>query len=77
MISNSLLCAPISLSLSVYLHLSLFLSGLCLEYADRKGNNSKLSWFLSLFLPFLALIYIFFSKKRKDEKGFFLFSEYG
>ena len=40
----------------------------CFDYMKKKENFSSVSYFLSLFLPFLGFIYLFLSKIKADRK---------
>ncbi len=62
-----LFCYPMPKWLFVYICLS-FLTTVCaLKYAEKKGNEGKLSDILCYFIPFIAFLYLSISNKKSDK----------
>ena len=65
--SESLFCYPLPEWLFIYIIVSFVATIPAKNYAESKGNEGKLSDFLCLFIPFVAFIYLFFSKTKSKK----------
>lgn len=68
MLLNTYLCYPLPPFIGWYMLASAVMTIVCFDYMKKKQNFSKFSYFLSLFQPFLGVLYLFISKTKSNDK---------